>query len=123
MIIGTGIDIIEVERVSKAIERWGDGFLHHVFTDSEIAYARQHRYPNQHFAARFAAKEAVLKAFGDNAHISWKDIQITNDKDGKPVCIYHNKKFKDEILISISHTHAYAVASAIITKNPSRSQK
>ncbi|HOW36306.1 MAG TPA: holo-ACP synthase [Candidatus Omnitrophota bacterium] len=115
MISGTGIDIIEIERIEKAIERWGDGFLTHVFTDNEIAYAKEHRFPAQHYAARFAAKEAVLKAFGDNAHISWKDIQITNDKNGKPVCTYRDKSFKKKILISISHTHVYAVASAIIT--------
>lgn len=114
-IIGTGIDIIEVKRISEAIKKWGSDFLKHVFTEEEIAYARKHRYPEQHFAARFAAKEAVLKAFGDNAHISWKDIKITNDKHGRPTCNYKNKKFKANILISISHTQEYAAASAIIT--------
>jgi len=115
MIFGTGIDIIEIERISKAIKRWGDGFLHHVFTEEEIDYARKHRYPNQHFAARFAAKEAVLKAIGDNAHIVWKDIKIINDRHGKPTCIFKDKNFKHQILVSISHTENYAVASAIIT--------
>lgn len=123
MIHGTGIDIIEIERIEKAIDRWGDGFLHHVFTEEEIAYAKKHRYPNQHYAARFAAKEAVLKAFGNNSHISWKDIKITNDPDGKPVCHYRDKKFKYEILISISHTQNYAVASAIISTKSKRPQK
>ena len=123
MIYGTGIDIIEIERIEKAIERWGDVFLHHVFTKEEIAYAQKHRYPNQHYAARFAAKEAVLKAFGNNSHINWKDIRINNDTDGKPVCIYRNKKFKYEILISISHTKNYAVASAIISAKSKRLQK
>ena len=115
MILGTGIDIIEVKRIADAINRWGDAFLHHIFTEEEVAYALKHRFPNQHFAARFAAKEAVLKAFGDNAHIRWKDIKIMNDKNGKPVCIYNDKNFKNQILISISHTHIYAVASATIT--------
>ncbi len=115
MIYGTGIDIIEVERIEKAITKWGKGFLYHVFTDEELVYARKHRYPNQHFAARFAAKEAVLKALGDNTTVNWKDIRITNDKNGKPVCSYRNKKFTKKILISISHTKNYAVASAIIT--------
>ena len=115
MIFGTGIDIIEIERIEKAIKRWGDIFLDHVFLKEEIEYARRHKYPTQHFAARFAAKEAVLKAFGENAHINWKDIKIINDKDGKPHCIYRDKKFKRKILISISHTKNYAVASAIIT--------
>ena len=115
MICGTGIDIIEVDRIARAIDRWGDRFLGHVFTDEEIAYARQHRYPAQRYAGRFAAKEAVLKAFGKNAHINWKDISITNDEDGKPVCRFNDKNFKKQILISISHTPNYAVASAIIT--------
>ena len=115
MIFGTGIDIIEIERISKAIKRWGNNFLHHVFTSEEISYAQKNAFPAQHFAARFAAKEAVLKAFGKNSHINWKDIAITNDEDGKPICRYKNKKFKKQILISLSHTHTYAVASAIIT--------
>ncbi|MDP2939089.1 MAG: holo-ACP synthase [Candidatus Omnitrophota bacterium] len=116
MIFGSGIDIIETERIKQAIMRWGNGFLKHVFTEEEIDYAYKRRFPYQHFAARFAAKEAVLKAFGDNAHINWKDICIMNDKNGKPVCIYKDKKFDKEILISIAHTQNYAVASAIITK-------
>ena len=115
MIFGTGIDIIEVERIAQAIERWGDHFLNHLFTEEEIVYAKRHRFPNQHFAGRFAAKEAVLKAFGKNAHIHWKDISIANDEDGKPVCRYSAKNFKKKILISISHTSNYAVANAIIT--------
>jgi len=115
MILGTGIDIIEIERISKAIKRWGEDFLHHVFTEKEIAYAQKHRYPDQHFAARFAAKEAVLKAIGDNAHIVWKDIEIINDQHGRPICVFSDQSFKHQILISISHTENYAVASAIIT--------
>ena len=115
MVTGTGIDIIEIDRIEKAIKKWGNDFLEHVFTKEEIAYAQKHKYPAQHFAARFAAKEAVLKAFGKNSHIHWKDIKISNDKYGKPLCLYSNKNFKKRILISISHTHVYAVASAIIT--------
>jgi len=114
MILGQGIDIIEVDRIAKAIERWGDDFLKHVFTDQEIAYAKKHRYPNQHFAARFAAKEAVLKAIGENSEIGWKDIEIINQHNGKPSCIFHDKNFNQKILISMSHTKKYAVANAII---------
>lgn len=114
-ILGTGIDIIEVERIEKAIEQWGKHFLTHVFCPEEIAYADERRNPAQHYAARFAAKEAILKALGDNAHVSWKDMKILNDKNGRPYCEYGDKKFKNKILISISHTENYAVASAIIT--------
>jgi len=116
MILGSGIDIIEIERLKKAIKKFGDSFLKRVFTPEEIAYAQKHRFPYQHFAARFAAKEAVLKAFGDNSKINWKDIKIVNDKYGRPICIFKNKKFHDEIIISIAHSQNYAVASAIITK-------
>ena len=115
MILGIGTDIIEIDRIKKAVERWGDSFLNHVFLDEEIQYARQHKFPTQHFAGRFAAKEAVYKAVGNNA-IGWKDIKVLNDKDGKPFCVISDKKFKDKILISISHTHTYAVASAIVTR-------
>ena len=114
-IIGTGIDIIEVARINSAIQRWGKHFLNHVFCPEEIEYAKNHKFPSQHFAARFAAKEAILKAIGDNAHVNWKDMKIVNDKHGRPVCKYADKKFKSKILISISHTKRYAVASAIIT--------
>ncbi len=114
MILGHGTDIIEVDRIANAISRWGDDFLKHVFTDQEIAYAKKHRFPDQHFAARFAAKEAVLKAIGENSDISWKDIEIINQHNGKPSCIFHNKNFNQKILISMSHTKKYAIASAII---------
>lgn len=115
MVIGTGVDIIEIERIQKAIDRWGDTFLNHVFHEEEIQYARNHKNPTQHFAARFAAKEAVYKALGDHTHIGWKDMKILNDKHGRPYCLISDKKIKYKILISISHTPNYAVANAIIT--------
>ncbi len=114
-IVGIGIDIIEVERMEKAIKRWGDRFLEHVFCPEEIKYARSHKFSAQHFAGRFAAKEAILKAIGNNAHVHWKDMLVVNDQQGKPVCFYRDRNFKHHILISISHTENYAVANAIIT--------
>ncbi len=114
MILGTGVDIIEIERIKKAIERWGDGFIRHVFNDEEITYAQGRKNPYQHFAVRFAAKEAVFKAVGDRK-MGWKDLTITNDSDGKPACRYHAKGFNKKILISMSHSKDYAVASAIVT--------
>lgn len=113
MILGTGIDIIEVDRIQKAVERWGDSFLEHVFTPAEIDHARKLKFPYQHFAGRFAAKEAIFKAAGI-AHLSWLDVSIINDPDGKPVCHDNNKKLKHRLLISISHSKDYAVASAIV---------
>lgn len=115
MIKGSGIDIIEVKRIEKAIKRWGEHFLNHVFCPEEIEYAQGHKFPAQHFAARFAAKEAVFKAVSSDPALGWKDIKITKDKHGKPVCTIRKKNFKNKILVSISHTKTYAVASAIIT--------
>ncbi len=115
MILGQGIDIVEVDRITQAIAKWGDDFLRHVFTEQEIAYSKKRPFPDQHFAARFAVKEAVLKAIGENSDIGWKDIEIINQSSGKPSCLFHNKNFNQKILISISHTKKYAVASAIIT--------
>ena len=114
MIIRTGIDIIEIDRIEKAIERWGDHFLSHVFTKEEIAYSKARKFPAQHFAVRFAAKEAVYKALGDKK-VSWKDVVILNDSDGRPQCVLKNKKTKNRIIISLSHSKHYAVANAIVT--------
>jgi len=116
MITGTGVDIIEIARVQRAIDRWGNDFLKHIFNDEEIAYAQKRKFPTQHYAARFAAKEAVYKAFGDNKSLSWKDMTILNDEHGKPYCRLNDVTFKNKILISISHTEHYAVANAIITQ-------
>lgn len=115
MISGIGVDIIEIKRIERAIEKWGDHFLSHVFCDEEIEYAKKNKHPAQHFAVRLAAKEAVFKAIGDKPDIGWKDIKIMNDKYGKPICIYNDKKFKNKILVSLSHTENYAVANAIIS--------
>lgn len=115
MILGTGIDIIEIDRIKKAIERWGKHFLNHVFTEKEIEYVQQYKFPAQHYAVRFAAKEAVYKAINDNQKIGWKDIEIFNYPSGQPYCICHDKNFNDQILISLSHSKYYAVANAIIT--------
>lgn len=116
MIKGSGIDIVEIEKLEKAVKRWGDIFLKRVFTDIELAYSKKKRYPMQHLAARFAAKEAIFKAFND-ASLGWKDIEILNDDEGRPYCVFLNGKGKNKsVFVSISHVKTYAVASAIITK-------
>jgi holo-[acyl-carrier protein] synthase len=116
MFIGTGVDITEVRRIRAAIERWGGDFLRRVFTEPELTQAKSKSSFYQHLAGRFAAKEAVFKAAGDNS-LSWQDIQISNDETGKPVCLFLNGKGKHiNVCISISHVKTYAVASAVITK-------
>ncbi len=116
MLTGTGIDITEVRRIRQAVEKWGEDFLNRVFTQAEIQTARTKTSFYQHLAGRFAAKEAIFKAVGDN-ELSWQDIQIHNDRKGKPVCLFLNGKGKDiAVQISISHVKTYAVANAVVTK-------
>ncbi len=118
MVLGTGVDITEVSRLKKAVEKWGDAFLNRVFTDEELHNAKTRVSIFQHLAGRFAAKEAVFKALGD-ANLSWKDVQILNDKEGKPSCRILNSKGKGtSVVVSISHVKNYAVANAIVTKAP-----
>jgi len=113
MITGTGVDIIEIPRIRQAAEKWGDRFLLRILNPEEIRYARQHTVPYPHYAGRFAAKEAVYKALGDRT-VTWKDLTITNDRDGRPVCRLAKGSFKGRIHLSISHSKYYAVASAVI---------
>ncbi len=126
MVVGAGIDIIEVERVQDLKDKWQNRFLQGVFTEQELAYANTKKAAAEHLAVRVSIKEAVIKAFSDNGKKylgSWKDIEVSNDKSGRPyVILYGNfKQVKkrrklDRIIISASHTHKYAVASAILTK-------
>ena len=113
MILGTGIDIVEIDRIQKAVERWGDVFLNHVLTPAEVEFGKKFKFPYRHYAGRFAAKEAIFKAAGI-PHLSWKNVTILNDASGKPVCHFHDIVFKHRLLISISHSRDYAVASAIV---------
>jgi holo-[acyl-carrier protein] synthase len=116
MILGTGVDITEVSRLRKAVEKWGESFLSRIFTDEEIENAKKRVSLYQHLAGRFAAKEAVFKALGD-AKLNWKDVQILNDREGKPYCkILNGRAKKVYIYISISHVKNYAVANAVITQ-------
>lgn len=120
MKIKTGIDIIEVSRIKKAIETSNEAFIEKVFTKKEIEYCNSkvaNKY--EHFAARFAAKEACLKAISDlmesKFDISWKEIEIINLKNGKPTLkIYKDIKDVESIDISLSHVKEYAVASVCI---------
>ena len=97
----------------RAVERWGDGFLNFVFTPGEIEFASKFKFPYQHYAGRFAAKEAIFKATGI-PHLTWHNVTIINDASGKPVCYFNNIEFKHRISISISHSRDYAIANAIV---------
>lgn len=125
MILGTGVDIVEVFRMRDAIDKWGEGFLKKVFTDREIGYSNSRRFSHQHFAARFAAKEAVVKAFGQPRKfpVNWTDIEVLNDGEGKPLIEFHGdalrlKKAKNvhEVIVSMAHSKNYAIANAILLR-------
>ena len=129
MIVGTGIDIVEVFRMRDAIDKWGMNFLAKVFTDKEIKYSSSKRFAPQHFAARFAAKEAVVKAFGVARRfpLNWTDIEVFNDKEGKPIISFSNGALKlkkrkkvDEAVVSMSHSKNYAVANVILLRKVKR---
>ena len=96
MILGSGVDIVEIFRMRDAIKKWGDNFLSKIFTPREVKYANSRAFPHQHFAARFAAKEAVVKAFGEPRKfpIKWTDVEVLNDKEGKPLVEFHSDALK-----------------------------
>ena len=123
MQITTGIDIIEIERIKNSIEETEGKFCERVYTEKEIEYCESKKAQKyQHYAGRFAAKEAVFKAispFLENKYdIGWKDIQILNDENGRPYVQILNKNIKElnNIDISISHCKQYAVASVVVVK-------
>ena len=117
---GIGVDIIEIERIKKAIQK-RKRFKTRFFSDKELNYCEQYKKPWANFAGRFAAKEAVVKALGTGfSGFKWQDIEIISTSSGKPEVKLHNqaKKIAEgqgiiEIMISISHCHDYAVAQAV----------
>ena len=126
MVIGIGIDIIEIERIKSSIDRFGDYFLSKIYTPIEIDYCNSKANKYQHFAARFAAKEAIYKALatGWQKDLYWQDIEISNLPTGMPVVNLNGKLKKflsddKELKISISHSNNYVTCVAIIYKiNP-----
>lgn len=121
MQVQTGIDIIEVNRIQEAIEKQGEGFLHRVYTENEIAACENTgKMKYQHYAARFAAKEAVYKAISDKliAGIGdvWTKIEIQNEENGKPIANLEKLDLKnvESMDLSLSHLAEYAVASFVI---------
>lgn len=123
MITGIGNDIVEIDRIARAIEKYGAHFLDRIFTMQEQSYCK--RYQEQaavHFAGRFCAKEAISKALGVGIGkiVNWHDMEILNDEKGKP-CVILSSSAKcyfenPHLLLSISHCRKYALATAIYTK-------
>ena len=121
-IFGIGIDVVEVVRIASAIERHGEPFLAKLFTPAERAYCQHQKSPALHFAARFAAKEAVSKALGTGigGQAGWLDLEIVRDPSGAPRLVllgnaadFANHHGITEIQISLTHAREYAAANAI----------
>lgn len=118
----TGIDIIEISRIKESIESLGEHFKEKIYTKKEIEYCESKKNAKfQHYAGRFAAKEAIFKAISellDNKFdISWKDAEILDDENGKPRISFYLKQLEDKIEsmdISISHCKEYAVSNVVI---------
>ena len=121
-IIGIGTDIIETPRIAQMIERHGELFLLRVFTPYEVEYCSARKAATQHYAGRWAAKEAVLKALGTgwSRGITWRDVEVRNEIGGKPHIVLDGGALDvsrrlgiEQMLISISHCRAYATAYAL----------
>ncbi|MEX0671573.1 MAG: holo-ACP synthase [Pirellulales bacterium] len=121
-VLGIGTDITEVLRIAQMIERHGELFVDRVYTPLEIEYCRSRKMATQHFAGRWAAKEAVLKALGTGWRrgISWRDIEVTNGAGGRPQALLKGgtEEMADKmgircILVSISHCRSHATAYAV----------
>ena len=123
MIVGTGIDIVNISRIERLMARWGDLFLGRVFTEKEIVCCRKRTRPPECFAIRFAAKEAFLKAIGWGLRngIQWTDIEVENNSLGKPMFSFHQKAKEvcktlriQNALLTLSHDRPYAVAHVLL---------
>lgn len=121
-VIGIGTDIVECLRIAQMIERHGELFISRVYTDHEIEYCQTRKQSTQHFAGRWAAKEAVLKALGTGWRrgISWRDVEVRNEPSGKPVVGLRGGAREvveqlgiREMLVSISHCRSHAMAYAL----------
>ena len=121
MLIGTGVDLIEIERIAHSIERYGERFLRRVYTDQEIAYCSRKRASAESFAARFAAKEAGAKALGTGISrgVTWNEFQVSRQPGGRPVLELHGRaavlaKELGVRAISLSLTHSSSLAMASV---------
>src|SRR5246500_5995994 len=127
-VIGIGVDLVDCARIEHSLERFGERFLHRVFTDGEIQYSMSMKFPARHLAARFAAKEAVSKAFGTGIGkaMGWRDIDIQKKPSGEPFLVFSGPAKKlatrrgvTAALVTLSHTEHHAVACVVLEGTPS----
>jgi holo-[acyl-carrier protein] synthase len=123
MLVGTGVDLIEIERIAHSIERYGDRFLRRIFTDQEIAYCSRKRSSAESFAARFAAKEAGAKALGTGISrgVTWNEFQVEREPGGRPTlqlrgraALLASELGVKTISLSLTHTATLAMASVMM---------
>lgn len=131
MIIGVGVDIVEVARVARMVTRWGSRLERHLLTAAEWRYVRRQGRPAEHAAARIAAKEAVFKAFGDSrdGRLTWQTIEVARDDHGRPqirlldrarMLWSPRRGVRRALHVSLTHTHTHAVANAVLVEEPDR---
>ena len=122
-VLGIGVDIVETTRIQSSIERFGERFLKRVFTQGEQDYCGAMPHPARHYGARFAAKEAISKAFGTGigSQVGWRDIEVMRRETGEPYIVLHGeakmlaeKLHVTQALISLSHSDHYSVANAVL---------
>jgi len=125
VIVGSGVDLCEVHRIKEAIARYGSRFVERIYTDREIAYARTKANLYERYAARFAAKEAGMKAIGTGWHggVRWRDFEVINLPSGRPTLQFHGKAAEyaqrlgvQSVSLSITHTSVQAMAIVILEK-------
>lgn len=123
MIVGTGIDIAEVPRITNAIERYGDRFIRRIFTEGEIRYCDSKANRMERYAARFAAKEAAMKALGTgwNHGVRWRDIEVARKPGSRPTILFHGVAAQfaqrlgaTNVALSLTHTEDQAFAQVIL---------
>jgi holo-[acyl-carrier protein] synthase len=123
-IIGLGIDATDIPRIAAALERYGERFMNRVFTDGEIAYCRRRRQPAIHFAGRFAAKEAAMKALGTGhtQNVLWRDVEVVR-QGGPPQLQFHGgaaRRFAamgaQSSLLTITHSETLAISQVVILR-------
>ena len=124
---GIGIDLVHIPRMRAVIARWDDRFLRRVFTDGEIAYCRARRDPVQHFAARFAAKEAALKALGTGLSmgVRWRELEVRRERGQAPALVLSGRSRQigasrggRRMLVALTHDGDYAMAQAMLVADP-----
>jgi holo-[acyl-carrier protein] synthase len=125
MIVGTGIDIAEVPRIAESIARFGERFLHRIFTQTEMEYCDSKANRTERYAARFAAKEAAMKALGTgwNHGVRWRDVEVVRQPGGRPTLKFHGRAAEfatklgaARVALSLSHTAEHAIAHVILER-------